>query len=178
MSFLWAVRNSAKIAEALLTEPRDLTPEQILFLPKNHIYRFTPAELEHVFLYLPKKYQTDSQILIKLPCYKHYTRGSGAPPPSRLACGECDRERSQARYRARHMAGKKIIYYPYCIFQGREAPFQSIPEEVPFQSIPDSLRSTCPFCIVNGSETASQSIPDDCVSERGPASGAAGSSPA
>lgn len=98
MEFIWTLKNRSKIIEALTTLPWDLKPDQVKYLTKRHLLRFSPGEILYVWDHLPEKFQIDEDIQLRRPCFDHFNRPEedsvhfDGLPPAKADCCKCRRD--------------------------------------------------------------------------------------
>lgn len=97
MDLIRTLKNRSKIIEALTTLPWDLKPEQVKYLTKRHLLRFSPGEILYVWDHLPEKFQNDKDIQLRRPCYEHFNVPEDSVnfdglPPAKADCYKCRRD--------------------------------------------------------------------------------------
>lgn len=92
---IWTLKNRSNIIEALTTLPWDLKPEQVQYLTKRHLLRFSSSEIMYVWEHLPEKFKNDKKIQLRLPCFDHFNIAE--EPTSKADCLVCSRELLRAK---------------------------------------------------------------------------------
>lgn len=84
----------------MMTNSWELKPRQIKILPREYLLRLRVYEIESIWEHLPEKYKKDREIQLRRSCMEHWNRAEDfdqidGPPPSKLNCLDCRREREQ-----------------------------------------------------------------------------------
>lgn len=107
MECIRILSNRQKIIDALITNPRDMRPDQVEYLPKKQLLKLDPWQIEGMWGHLPKRYKKDRDVQLWRPCYEHYlpeheSHVDGPPPPKRT-CLTCSNNR-----RLMDITGKQV----------------------------------------------------------------------